>query len=230
MRQNIKHKQSGFSLIEVVISMAVGSVLVAGVTSVYVDTIKNSADNVTSIRLEQDLQSIIQLISQEMRRVGYDGDSVAGGDTDFGVKEITQSCIRYNYDMGANPNGIPADNETFAFRLVNYAVQFGSSVASCNDANATWVDINKESNVLITSFSLNLTELCVNLKNNSNCNASDSPTDPVNPYITPTVGDKLIKKYQLLLNISGQAANNSARTKTIATKIRLLNDIKTTQT
>lgn len=230
MRLNIKHKQSGFSLVEVIISMAVGSFLVAGVTSVYVDTIKNSADNVVSIRLEQDLQSIVSLVSQEMRRVGYDGDSVAGGDTDFGVKEITQSCIRYNYDMGANPNGIPAANETFAFRLVDNAVQFGSSVVSCVDPDATWVDINKESNVLVTSFSLNLIELCINLKNNSNCNSSDSPTDPVRPYITPVVGDQLVKKYQLVLNISGQPANNSSRSKTVVTRIRLLNDIKTTQT
>ena len=64
MRLNFKHKQSGFSLVEIVISMSIGSVLVAGVTSVYVDTIKNTSDNISSIRLEQDLQAIVQMVSQ----------------------------------------------------------------------------------------------------------------------------------------------------------------------
>lgn len=227
MNLNFKHKQSGFSLVEIIVSMAVGSVLVAGVTTVYVDAIKNSADNVASIRLEQDLQAIVQLISQEMRRAGYDGDSVNGGDTDFGITENTATCIRYNYDMGNPPNGTLSPSENFAFRLVDNAVQFGTNVTSCDDNEASWTNVNKTDNVIITAFALNLTELCVNLKNNSNCNPSNPPDD--NPYVAPVAGDKMIKKYKLELNITGRSANNSSYTKSIETKIRLLNDIKTTQ-
>jgi len=227
MKRNLKIKQSGLGLIEIIISITIGSILVAGVSNLYVDTIKNSADNVRSIRLEQDLQAIILLISQEMRRVGFDGDSINGGDTDFGINEITSTCIRYNYDMGSPPNGIPSANETFAFRLINNSIQFGSNVSSCNDNNASWSNINNTDNIIVTSFSLNLVELCVNLKNNSNCNAINPPAD--NPYIVPAIGDKMIKKYQLELNIAGKPTNNSSYSKSVATKIRLLNEIKKTK-
>jgi len=229
MRLNFRHNQSGFSLVEIIISMAIGSILVAGVTSVYVDTIKNSADNITSVRLEQDLQAIVQMVSQEMRRVGFDGDSVNGGDTDFGIKEISSTCIRYNYDMGAIPDGSPTANEMFAFRLVNNSIQFGSSVVSCADTNASWVNINNSNTVLVTSFTLDLVELCINLKNNSNCNSADSTTDPVDPYVVPSVGDKMIKNYQLVLNVAVRPANDSLNSKSVMTKIRLFNGIKTTK-
>lgn len=226
MRLNFKHKQSGFSLVEIVISMSIGSVLVAGVTSVYVDTIKNTSDNISSIRLEQDLQAIVQMVSQEMRRAGFDGDSVNGGDTNFDVNLETTSCISYNYDMGDTPNGTLDANEKFAFRLVDDAIQFGTSATNCNDADATWASINNINNVKITSFTLNLLELCVNLKDNSNCNQTNPPVN--NPYVAPVSGDTLVKKYQLELDITGVSTNSSS-SKTISTKIRLLNDIKKTQ-
>jgi len=224
-KQN-KLSQRGFGLIDLMISVSIGSVLMAGVTTLYVDSLKNSSVNITSIRVEQDLQAIVQLISSEMRRAGYDGDSASGGDTDFGIEEMASTCIRYSYDSGDTPDGAVSANEKFGFRLNNNAVQFGSSVSNCTSGN--WENINNPDLVKVSSLNLNVIELCVNLADNSNCNVADVGNDE-NPYVTPAVGDVMIKKYRLDLSISGYSANDDSMTKSIEADIRIFNDLRKTK-
>ena len=70
-------KQSGFSLIELMISVVAGLIVVGGVTSVYLSTIKSSAETLRHAKLNQELSALMQVMANDIRRAGiWQGTSV----------------------------------------------------------------------------------------------------------------------------------------------------------
>lgn len=69
-------KQSGFTLIELMVSITVGLILLAGVSSFFVATLNSSATSISTQRFEQTVQILTGTITSEIRRAGYANDGV----------------------------------------------------------------------------------------------------------------------------------------------------------
>lgn len=124
MLRSLPGRQSGISLIELMIGSAVGLIVLAGVLNFYLTTVETSADNLQMARLNQELRAVMDIMTRDIRRAGYsgvvpgvtdydvDGDSDSDdlaynpfteGDNDIAIDqftgEITDSCITYTYNL-----------------------------------------------------------------------------------------------------------------------------------
>lgn len=111
-----RKKQRGLSLIELMIGIAIGALVIAGVIQVFVSTLIGSRDLLDQARLENELNNILLWMSDDIRRAGYWGDEarfVEWGEGDRnpfteGIHRITasartgetaNSCITYSYNL-----------------------------------------------------------------------------------------------------------------------------------
>lgn len=118
-------KQTGFSLIELMIAMALGLIIIAATVTIYVGTVKGSADTIKSTRLNHDLEMALSLMMNDIRRAGHWGGAVSGSDaknnpfmedTDAPIANLripVSSCILYSYD--ADGNGVNEDPDNLGF-------------------------------------------------------------------------------------------------------------------
>ncbi len=68
-------KQQGLTLIELMISLALGMIIMAATLSIYISTIKSSADTIKAARLNHDLEMAISLMGNDIKRAGYWGNA-----------------------------------------------------------------------------------------------------------------------------------------------------------
>jgi len=132
MLVSIKSKQKGFTLIEIMIALMLGLIIIGATLNIYISTIKASSDTIKSIRLNYDLDSVMQLMVNDIRRAGYWGgasvDSITASnpptcnqgnpflcDTaaiQTNLRIPNSSCIRYTYDFdGDSLLDFDADND-----------------------------------------------------------------------------------------------------------------------
>ncbi|NOQ65523.1 MAG: hypothetical protein GQ582_13510 [Methyloprofundus sp.] len=104
------------------LALVLSMMVIGGVVSMYISTIRASSDTLNSVQLNHDLDSIMQVMSSELRRAGSWGGAIAGSDArenpfvqnkisriQIGHKdgEEDDSCILYAYD--ADGNGVDED-------------------------------------------------------------------------------------------------------------------------
>ncbi len=69
-------KQSGVSLVELMVSMLAGMVVIGGVTSVFVSTVSSSASTLGASKLNQEMTTAMNIMVNDIRRSGFDGGMV----------------------------------------------------------------------------------------------------------------------------------------------------------
>lgn len=104
----------GFSLIELMIAMLIGLIVMAGLFSIFGQTLRNNRDIIGSARLNQDFGTIASIMANDIRRAGYSGGGLpvyGGGDptlwynarnADLTILPDTSgnpSCILYSYNL-----------------------------------------------------------------------------------------------------------------------------------
>jgi len=182
IRKNLltKRKQSGLSLIELMISIVIGLIILAASLAVYVLIFKGTVIALRSSQLNYDLDNLMLVMTHDIRRAGYWGGAVSGWDIDDQINPfmaagvdltinndwdgLGNDCIVYSYDF--NNNGIVDNSELVGFRRnsdasVSMRVQ-GTDPDSCDDAGGTWeqLTITEDSEqVSITDFNLSLGSL-----------------------------------------------------------------------
>ncbi len=172
-KSNLRKKHQGFTLIELMIAMVIGLIVVAATITIYVITIRGSADTLKSAHLNQDIGVVTTLMINDIRRAGYWGGAVVGadsGDNPFTVEDqtdiainATADCIVYSYDL--DNDGVVDDEEYFGFRLQDGSLEIkdSGSVSNCNDAQAVWVDMIDNNELTVTNLNFDLTESrCLN--------------------------------------------------------------------
>jgi len=155
MRVKCKKKNTGFTLIEIMISLVLGLIVIGGAISIYISTIRGSTDVTNSARLNYDLDSVMQLMVNDIRRAGYWGGGIADSNainstTNIGnpftlgsanIQLPSSSCILYAYDFDDDTvldiNGAAGTlgdtNEFFGFKLEDGAIKIRSSKIADND-------------------------------------------------------------------------------------------------
>ena len=167
-----KFKQAGLSMIELMISIAIGLVVVSGVIGMFVSTAVSSTENLKMTRLNQELRAAMDVMVQDIRRAGYRGDSItAAGANPFitGVNDLTVTgtdCITFTYDSTAldNPTAVAgwglvdAASDVFGYRrevvggvgVVRSGTGAAVTLGSCTTGD--WQDLTDGDSVDITTL------------------------------------------------------------------------------
>lgn len=156
----LMRQQSGFTLIELMISMTIGLIVIAAATTIVVTNMGAQRDSADMISLNQDMRAIANLMTRDIRRAGFltsepedNGalllanpffdDSTVGATTDISVLD-SGNCLLFSYNRDDdNPPVIDA-NERLGFRLSGGALQMrteGTTNEAC-DTEAEWETIS----------------------------------------------------------------------------------------
>lgn len=222
-------KQAGFTLIEIMIALVLGLIVLSATIGIYVSTVKGSTDTINSARLNHDLDSVMSLMVNDLRRAGNWGGAIAGANSEtnpfaIGAANIqipTAACILYTYD--ADGDGTPDNGEYYGFKLQSGAIKIRSSdtAEATTDCTGTgWSTLTVEEDVNITALTFSTAYKCLNV------------TTAI-PYNTPcaevtaanlATGAKASESRQLTINLTGQLVNDTAVTKTLTNTVKVRTD------
>jgi len=176
-------KQSGFTLIELMIGMLVGLIVLSAVLYAFLSTLRSSSDLLNGARLNREVSALSDIIVGEMRRVGYwpitgEGDSPFGTSPD--LKLIGSNCVLYSYFNDSNPTALGAQifrgiaSEDGVFYIGELASDALSST-SCDPSADGWAEL-ADSNIVSGALKLSLN--CIDVKSPSTAVAScETATD-----------------------------------------------------
>jgi len=211
-------KISGFTLVELLIALALNAILFAALLAMFTSNLYHYTKTVNINRLNQQLQQTLELMSDDIRRAGYWAN--AANDVGTGANnnpfmatavDITVTggnCILFAYDHASNGT-LPAisttiDDDRYGYRLSGTAVQErppGATFA-CTAAANNWENITDPNVVKITALSFTL-------------NTSTVTTGPGAQGITLRSVD---------ISLTGQLVSDATITKTITQHVRIRND------
>lgn len=149
-------KNTGFTLIEIMIALVIGLIVVGATISIYIATVGSSSSTIKSTRLNHDMESVMTLMINDIKRAGYWGLASDGNANNNPFTQSTtdiqihnNSCILYSYDGDGNL-GTPDATEYYGFRLVNNRIQVRISgnttaAAGCDDDGSNWQEFMETS-------------------------------------------------------------------------------------
>ena len=181
MKLNRVHKQSGATLMEVLVAMTISLVVTASMLALMANSLGTTARIVNMTKLSDDLRVAMQMVTRDLRRSSYNADAMycygnedcmtdgtlavsgeiqlADADADSYFDGLTFRTDR-NLDNYDPVNG-GVDNGAGGFRLATIdgvgVIQMWTGAALADlDPNATenWVDITDPSSMNITEFLL----------------------------------------------------------------------------
>ncbi len=232
-------RQRGVTLIELMVGMLVGLLILMAVSTIYISTIRSSADTLAAARLNQELRAAMSIIAGDLRRAGYWNQfEEADNPFDNGVADVEISgdgqCVVYAYDL-SNDGEIGA-NERFAMRRVivdqrgvmqMWNGNAGATLANCNDAanSADWIDlVGGDGFVNLLNVPgedvFSQEDLCFNL---------DDPTDHPNALscldAALPAGSLIRQVRHVVITLEGRAQAASGSRMRVTERVRLRNDL-----
>jgi prepilin peptidase dependent protein B len=138
-------KPNGFSLIELMVSVAIAMFLMLGITAFFMASSKASMDNVQATRVNNTLRAAVELMSRDIARAGYWRDSSLhigpNYANPFGAVAVSQyktarDCVVFAYD--ANSDGILDPAEYRGFRLNGTVIEMKVAGSAWQCDEGTW--------------------------------------------------------------------------------------------
>lgn len=185
-----KGLNTGASLVELLVGLVVGLAVLAGAGSFLLINNRAALDTTRTVRLNQELNRYLDLMSGEIRRAGFlsvtpSANPVTNPYANVNIYENGR-CIIYGYDMDANGTDNPP--EWSGFRINNGILQMletGAAVTSCAD-NARWQTVSDNQLLTITTPTpFALRNLCP--RNPTNPTVDVTSTTCVCTNVTPNV-------------------------------------------
>jgi prepilin-type N-terminal cleavage/methylation domain-containing protein len=174
----IPRQARGFSLVELMVALVAGLIVIGSVLAFTVSTVRAYNENIQSTRLTQDLRTSMNLVMRELRRAGFDADSVtrvlsASNPSAFTAMAVNGECVTYQYDRtdSSEVRGIRRNAATGALQM-----NASNSTVDCNGTTG-WVDVSDPQTLEITKFT-------PALKTASFCTELASRPDPTDPSKT----------------------------------------------
>lgn len=132
-------RQRGFSLVELMVGLAVGLVLLTAMVALVVSVLRANADVVSGAKLNQEGRAIGDIMHRELKRARYSGSYltfVGAGATppnafgaitgaDASQPLVNDDCVKFAYD--ADDDGVIDANEVKSFFLDGGAVYFSQA-------------------------------------------------------------------------------------------------------
>ncbi len=201
----------GLSLVEMLVSIVVGLVVVAGSLTLYTTSVTANANTIRYMRINQELRSVVDRIARDIRRAGYRGNAqacVGVGYTpynstcnNFGTVTITGGTqIAFSYDETATGTvGTLDSNEARGYRLSNGVVQ------TLTGGN-TWENLTDANLVQVTALSFTPVTRAIDIDGAG-------------------TGTESVTVREIRVSIAGQLASDSSVTRQLIETARLRNDV-----
>lgn len=116
--------QTGLSLVELMVGMAVALIVLSGLSAVYLNTSRSSRITTTATQLNQDVRAVMDIIVNDMRRAGFWATATSGANPFSDTATVIQiatggSCVLYSYDatFAGGTAGVADSADFFGFRL-----------------------------------------------------------------------------------------------------------------
>jgi prepilin-type N-terminal cleavage/methylation domain-containing protein len=92
-------RQSGFTLVELMVAMVLGLIVMGAVLALSLAMIRANSDTISSTRLTQELRAAAAAITSELQRAGSVANplDLTAAAAIGGVDDGTAGCIRYSY-------------------------------------------------------------------------------------------------------------------------------------
>lgn len=212
----LRRRQSGASLVELLIGTAVGMFVVAGALGIFAAQTQATRQTRLELRVNQEMRAAADVVARDLRRAGYWQNAIlgttatgAGSDTTanpYRVISTTASSIAYDFSRDAVENDTLDGEEQFGFRIASQVLQMQT-------ADGTWQALTDPSIVRITGFTVEPTETSLHL-------GDLCPTPCVAG--TPNCPTTTVRHYRIVLD--GQAAADAALTRRLQLAVRVRND------
>src|SRR5699024_6114092 len=120
----ILSRQKGFTLVELMIALALGLIIIGGALSMVTSILATNISMLKITRLDQELKAVMMMITRDLRRAGSHGriaEDILAGHIIFPdpFSEIHVSvdghCILFSYDKDSD--GALDTNDRYGFRL-----------------------------------------------------------------------------------------------------------------
>ncbi len=237
--KRIGTRPDGFTLVELMVGVALGIFLLFGVVTVFTSTVRGSADNLRSARLNQELSAVMEMMVNDIRRAGYTNGRTgiySNATRDINLLDIDGTpdgarCILYSYDE--NSNGTIEATERHGFRLQNGRIEMrvcGQNVTNCannsNNCNTgdMWQPLTDNGTVTVSDFVATTTgSRCKNagaLWLTSSATAIAFPCS----LVAPSAGDLTVETRQVALRLRGWSAQDPSITKQLRGEVKVSND------
>jgi len=212
------------------IALVLGLIVVSATIGIYITTVKGSTNTINSARLNHDLESVMLLMVNDIRRAGYWGGAKVGVDSSTNpftigaanIQTTTAGCVLYSYD--ADSDRTPNNGEYYGFKLQNGAISIRSSDTAETTTNCTgsgWSTFTVQESVNITSLTFTPAYKCLNISTalsyNSTCAAVATAGNLV-------AGQKATESRQLNIALTGQLVNDTTVTKRLTGIVKVRND------
>ena len=134
----VKKCQKGVTLFELMIGLVVGLIVLSAVIYVFLLTVSTAKDVRNGALASKEATFLADLISGEIRRIGYNSASVAITTTLFAIPVSSNPCLVYTYDKDTSTPGV-TDDGYYAIYSSNGAVFLGvgASLSTCSVSSST---------------------------------------------------------------------------------------------
>jgi type IV pilus assembly protein PilW len=242
--------QKGYTLIELMIAIALGLIVVGATIAIYITAVGSSSSTIKSARLNHDLEAVMALMINDIKRSGYWGGAVVGVDTrnnPFTVATTNinipiNTCILYSYD--ASSDGVVDANEYYGFNLSNNTISMrktGTTTNSADCSDGIWEEFIDGSQLTITALNFSLapvaaappfpalpaTSRCLNITTNAVTDAAACATDTTN--CTAALPCNIAQKRVVNIQLSGRLTSDTTVTKTLNGTVEVRNSRLLTQ-
>ena len=203
-----RKKQTGVTLVEMMIAMVLSTLLIGGLISFFSSTVGSTGTTTGNIHMNQDFQTAMSFVSDEVRNTGYWENSTTTDSTTnpFGLSKpdsaTATNCVLYSFD--ANKDGTLDDTERRGIRLntTSKAVEYLEDTTDMNCSNTEWnvgrvQQLTDKNKLEITKLEFKLTETCYN-------STADSTDCSV-----ATTGDLLLTSQKIKVTIEGRLKANA---------------------
>lgn len=217
---------AGMSLIELMIAIVIGLIVLGGLTSIVVATMRTNTDNMRMTRLTQEMRGAMQLVTSDLRRSGFSQNALqdigAGatanpfiavdyidGDAD-GIDD--DDCILYSFDSDiGGASSIDGTQETAEQHGVRYnadelTVEYKDGSGSGCDLDADWEPMTDPELVEVTALTF-----------------GDVDGDGAFPCVEITGGSAVILR-EIQITMTGRLADDAEVQRTLQDTVRVRND------
>jgi type IV pilus assembly protein PilW len=130
--------QKGFSLIELMVAMAIASVLMAGIYTFYHNQLKTHITQQEMVDMQQDARAAMYMMTREIRMAGYDPQN-----TGATIRMANVAQMAFDSDSDGTADGvINATSERFYYALSNGNLVRGRWDDDLNPVNPNPVALN----------------------------------------------------------------------------------------
>ena len=128
MKSTMHINSSGYTLIELLIAMALAAILITGIYQIHGARQKAHTKQKQAVEMQQNIRAAISLMKREIRMAGYDpaasdgldNDEIAGIDNDeesagTGIHIAGLNMIQFSFDNDADMTVAPGEMVTYGF-------------------------------------------------------------------------------------------------------------------